>query len=86
MSHIPAVAVSLNANAGAVPESHFYDSGRYGNGFIFFDATSNDAPTLYLPRKAPDAIAYLDALIRAACELRNEYVEWATTHNVALAA
>jgi len=86
MSYTPSVSVSLSAKAGAVPEAHFFDSSRHGNGLINLDGTGSEAPTLYLPPKAADAIAYLDGLIRAACSLRNEYVEWAVSHEVALAA
>lgn len=86
MSHTQRVSVSLSAQAGAVPEAHFYDSSKHGNGLIDLDGTASEAPTLYLPPKAADAIAYLDGLIRAACSLRNEYVEWAARHEVALAA
>lgn len=86
MSHTPRVYVSFSAQPGAEPEAHFYESPSNGNGLINFDGTGSDAPTMYLPPKTADAIAYLDGLIRAACSLRNEYVEWAVSHEVALAA
>ena len=81
-----AVSISLSAKAGATPEANFLDYSTSNSGFLSFDAFSTGAPALFLPPKTPDAVAYLDALIRAACDLRNHYVEWAKTHDVALAA
>ena len=86
MSHTPIVSVSMRPDPGAVPEAHFYDSSNFGNGFISFDGSGLDAPALFLPPKVPDAVAYLDALIHAACDLRNHYVEWAKVHEITLAA
>lgn len=86
MSHAHVVSVNLSANPGAVPEPHFYGSAGYSNGLIYLGEPSLTAPALILPRNASDAVAYLDGLIHAACNLRNEYVEWAKSHDVALAA
>jgi hypothetical protein len=86
MSDTPTVATSLMVRAGASPEANFVESAKYSNGFLSFDASHINAPALFLPSEASDAVAYLDALIRAACDLRNHYVEWAKTHEIALAA
>lgn len=85
MSH--AVSVSLHAKAGALPEANFIShSSKSATGFLSLDAFGTDVPSLFVPSETPDAIAYLDALIRAACDLRNHFVEWAKTHEIALAA
>ena len=81
-----AVSISLRARAGATPEANFLDHSTCASGFLTFDAFGAGVPSLFVPSETPDAIAYLDALIRAACDLRNHYVEWAKTHDIALAA
>lgn len=82
------MSVSLRAYANAKPQASFIESSNYHTGFISFDVSDSDGstPTLHMPTNAADAVAYLDALIRAACDLRNHYVEWAKSHEVALAA
>jgi hypothetical protein len=88
MSHTPTVSTILSPEAGATPESYFRESSssRFNVGSLSLDGSGGRGATVYLPPEASDAVAYLDALIRAACDLRNHYVEWAKTHEVALAA
>jgi len=87
MSNTPTVSMILSPEAGATPEIYFHESSssRFNVGSLSLDGSGRGA-TLYLPPGASDAVAYLDALIHAACDLRNRYVEWAKTHEVALAA